>query len=99
MSQLALTPPSATHQQEFSISKRTSSLPQAFLPKWTKVAADYIFERKKREREEEGRKGGEKGLWDSNNYYSSVALRWQNVALMCVHPATAEPESPHPWLH
>lgn len=53
---MALTPPSATFQQEFSICKRASSLAQTFLSKWTKVAADYICEGRKREREEEGRK-------------------------------------------
>lgn len=46
--------------------------------------------REKENREEEGRKGKEKGVWDSKNYYSSAVLHWQNVMLMCVHPTTAE---------
>lgn len=60
MLQLASTPPSATHQQEFSIRKRTNSLPQAFLSKWTKVSVDCICKRRERETKagEEGRRKG-----------------------------------------
>ena len=80
MWQLALTPPSATHQQEISICTRTNTLPQDFLSKWTKVSADCICKRKKRERKGSG--GGREEKRESERVATTiilpVVLRWQS---------------------
>lgn len=80
MQQLALAPPSATHRQEFSIYKRSNSLSQAFLSKWTKVSVDCNCKGRKRERKGSGggREEKRKSETAATTILFPVVLHWQS---------------------
>lgn len=57
------------------------------------VSRLHLREDEMRKKRKQGRKGGEKGAWDSSNDYSPSCGSALAEPLTCLHPTTAEPES------